>query len=155
MTIPFDADPPLRLLVAFQQGWPDHTPDVVFCAPGRSLWLAGRVTTPERWTLHAPDVSDTASATFTRQSARARQTWLRRPLPRWARFPAGVLLALPDAEAPGLEAVVCGDEPAGPRYEYALMLLFAALLHELADRPYLPGDLSAIADAVLRDYIDT
>lgn len=154
MTLPFDANPPLRLLVAYQQCWPDSTPEIVFCAPGRSLWLAGRLCAHDRWTLRAPDVSDTASASFTRQSARLRQTWLRRPLPRWARFPAGVLLTLADAEAPGLEAVVCGDEPPGPRYEYALMLLFVALLYELADRPYLPGDLSAAADAVLREFID-
>lgn len=57
-------------------------------------------------------------ATFNLQSAKIKQTITRRPLPRWARYPAGVtlLLAQDGLDLVGLNMVVMGNEPAGPRF---------------------------------------
>jgi hypothetical protein len=151
----FPIDPPLRLLVAFQQRHADAMPDLVFNAPDRELWLAARyVPEPTTYTLVGLDDGMTAPVTFTLQSAKLRQTVLRRPLPRWARYPAGVLLATAEFDLPSFDAVICGDEPPGPRYEYGLGLLFAGLVFEYAGIPHVFADLTAMADGVRRTYVE-
>ncbi len=150
-------NPPIRLLTRFQDVFPGHEPEILFRAAGREMWIAARLSDAEdRFTLTCVEAGP-AVVTFTRLSARFKRTVPGRPLPRWARFPAGVALKLAEADidARGIQAVVCGDEPPGPRYEYALCLAFAELWYALADRPQPPDALRQIADAVLRDYIES
>ncbi|MCS7070875.1 MAG: hypothetical protein NZM00_05170, partial [Anaerolinea sp.] len=130
-------NPPIRLLARFQDVFPGHEPEILFRATGRDMWIAARLSdADDRFTLTCVEAGP-AVITFTRLSARLRRTVPGRPLPRWARFPAGVTLKLAEAavDARGIEAVICGDEPPGPRYEYALCLAFAELWSELAGQP--------------------
>jgi galactokinase len=120
-------NPPLRLFIAFQQRYNDPPP-YVLQVPGRDMWLAAAPSGNNNYTLVAPDFD--ATTVFDLRSARAHKTNIRRPLPRWSRYSAGVLVTLADEGAlalPGVLAVIAGDEPAGPRYEYALGMAFAAL----------------------------
>jgi hypothetical protein len=148
-----EGDPPLRLLVAYQMQFPGDEPEMLFCAPGRDLWLAGRMNGTPRFTLTALDINPDAPVSFTMQSARQMQTHTQRPLPRWARFPAAGLRLLASFHPMGMDALICGDEPPGPRYDYALLLLFAGLTYTLSGTPYTPALLGEIADAALREYL--
>jgi hypothetical protein len=145
-------DPPVRLLAQFNQHFPDSAHDLIVQAPGRELWIAAALTSTRRCALRAAELD--ARTAFTLQSAKVHQTYLRRPLPRWARYAAGVWLALEDTDLSGLNAALCGNEPAGPRYEYAVGLAFAALLHELSGRPYSAPRLIELIDRVHRDYVE-
>lgn len=156
MTHTDSSNPPLRLLAQFQDSYPGHMPEIVFRVPDRDMWIAARLCdADDRFSLSCVEAGS-AVATFTRQSAKLKRTIAGRPLPRWARFPAGVTLVLAEAgiDARGIEAVVCGDEPLGPRYDYALCLAFASLWSALAELPQPPAALQQIADTVIRDYID-
>lgn len=155
MTLPETHDPPIRLLMAFQERLPLVEPDVLFQVPDRDLWLAAAFTASDRYTLTALDLYPDAPVTFTRQSALARRTVLNRPLPRWSRWPAGVIVLLGEPALPPLTGIIAGDEPPGPRYEYTVALLFAALWHEWRREPYLPGELTDLAERVRRDFIQT
>ncbi|HLU09775.1 MAG TPA: hypothetical protein VK003_08915 [Oceanobacillus sp.] len=156
MTTPFHADPPLRLLVKFQELYPDTTPDLVFQAPEREMWIAARYNSREQYSCLALDLNQSVMTTFNLQSAKQRKTVTQRPLPRWARYPAGVIMTMSSMgmDVQGLNAVICGDEPQGPRYEYSLGILFAALCHELNDKPYYPEALTEIVDMVHREYVE-
>lgn len=156
MAIPFYSDPPLRLLVKFEALYSNDPPDVLFKAPERDLWLAARYHDRETYACLSLEYNANTPTTFNLQSAKQRQTVLHRPLPRWARYPAGVLILLRDAdfEIPPFNAVICGDEPAGPRYEYALGILFAALCCELNQEPYQAAVLTEIVDQVHREYVE-
>ncbi len=148
------SNPPLRLLVAFQQSFPDSLPDWVICAPGREMWIAAAAARDGEFTLVAADLE--GRATFNLQSARVKRTVTQRPLPRWARYPAGVTLLLAQAgvDVIGLRMVVMGDEPSGVRYDYALGMAFAALWHDLHSLPYTVDTLIDIVDRTRRDYVD-
>lgn len=146
-------DPPLRLLIGYQNQFSGGEPDILFCAPGRDLWLAGHLNGTPRFMLTALDINPDQPVNFTLQSARQMQTTTQRPLPRWARYPAACLRVLSNFAPMGMDALICGDEPAGPRYEYALILLFAALTYTLSDTPYTPALLNDIADAAMREYL--
>jgi len=154
--LPLELNPPLRLLAAFQAAFPGQTPEILFPLTDRAVWIAARLSSADdRHTLANAD-ADTTPITFTRQTAKQKRTIAGRPLPRWARFPAGVVMALAaiNLDAHGIEAVVCIDEPPGPRYEYALCLAFAALWAELAEHPLSAAGQRQIADAVLREYVE-
>jgi hypothetical protein len=155
MTLPETHDPPVRLLMHFHERLPQLEPDLLFRAPDRDLWLAAAFTPGDHYTLTALDLYPDASITFTRQSALARRTVLNRPLPRWARWPAGVIVVLGEPALPPLTGILAGDEPPGPRYEHAIALLFAALWHEWRREPYLPGTLIDLAERVRRDFVAT
>lgn len=155
MTLSEAHDPPIRLLMAFHERLPMLEPDVLFQVPDHHLWLAAAFTPSERYTLTAFDLQPDVSVTFTRQSALARRTVLNRPLPRWARWPAGMIVLLGEPALPPMTGIIAGDEPPGPRYEYAIALLFAALWHEWQREPYLPGTLTDLAERVRRDFITT
>lgn len=154
MTLPIAHDPPIRLLMAFHQRLPLLDPDLLFQAPDRDLWLAAAYTPGEQYVLTALDLYPDVSVTFTRQSALARRTVLNRPLPRWSRWAAGALVVLGDPPLPPLTGILAGDEPPGPRYEYTISLLFGALWHEFNRQPYLPGDLTALAERVRREFVE-
>lgn len=145
-------NPPLRLLAAFAQHFPDREPSVILQAPGRDLWVAAVILGTQQYRIEALDLR--ARTVFSRQSAIRRETILRRPLPRWSRYASGVILALDDLiDMPGMVALICGDEAPGPRYEYGLGVLFAALWHEIAGEFARERDLIELVDRVQREYV--
>lgn len=147
-------NPPVRLLAAFYELYPGRTPEVIARAPGRDMWAAALRTNDETYTVIVPDLG--GKAHFSRRSAITRRTVLNRPLPHWARFPAGVVIALSDAgfDASGFEAVLVGDEPQGPRYEYALGVTVAALWHDLLGLPYIEAGLVEFVEQARREYVE-
>jgi hypothetical protein len=153
MPVPFDADPPIRLLVYFQQLIPEHRPQIVYQAPGRDVWLAAAFNQDVRFSLIAADINPDVETSFTLQTARQMQTTTRRPLPNWARYAAGALVTLSAFDTPGFDGILVADEPPGPRQDYAIALLFAGLIYTLADQPQPTDHLQSVADIVVRDYV--
>jgi hypothetical protein len=145
-------DPPLRLLAKFEQLFPSTPPHLVVQAPGREMWAAARFNDTGHCTVCTADGDGRVS--FSYQSAKRRQTIHHRPLPRWARYIAGVSVIVDVAEMPGIDVVVCGDEPAGPRYEFALGILFAALWYEINRVSYKPDDLLEATERTRREYVE-
>jgi hypothetical protein len=128
------------------------SPQVLVQAPGREMWAAARFNGASRYTIYAVDTG--ARVSFSYQSAKRKQTIHRRPLPRWARYIAGVNLQLDMTEMPGIDVVVCGNEPPGPRYEHSLGILFGALWYELNLEECSPDKLLEITERVRREYIE-
>ncbi len=149
-------NPPLRLLAEFAQRYPDTEPSWLIKAPGRDVWVAAQTDDQRRHhTVCAPDC-DVSQIRFDYRSARLRQTLHRRPLPRWSRYPAGVLVALAaqgELAFPGVSAVIIGEEPLGPRYEYGLGLAFAAFWFTVNNRLFDADALQVIVERVQRSYI--
>lgn len=152
---PENTNPPLRLLAAFQQAFPDHTPAHILKVPGREMWIAAAHSPNPTYILHVPDLA--GRVVFNRRSARTKHTVMNRPLPRWARYPAGVILALCDAglDLNGLHAVIVGEEAQGPRYEHALGMVTAALGYTLNNLDYTTQSLLEVVERVRRDYLGT
>jgi len=154
--------PPLRLYMAYGMIFPDTPLERVFQAPGREMWIAYHLAAPERanaaptYELHSVDAGGDVPVVFTLQSAKTKRAVTKRPLPRWARYAAGalVMLDLPGMEACGIHGVIGGDEPHGPRYDFAISMLFAALLYDLAGTTVSLARLIEIADRVNRDYVE-
>ena len=146
-------NPPVRLLAGFHNAFPGQTPAFIVNVPGREMWVAAASTDWNDYTLHAPDLE--GRTRFSLRSAKFKQTVLKRPLPRWAYFPAGVILALTadGLDVSGVSAVIVGDETHGIRYEYALGMTVAALWHTILERPYNESDLTDIVERVRRDYV--
>lgn len=144
-------DPPLRLLARFEQVFPTSTPQLVIQAPDREMWAAASRNGTAQFRIYTAESS--ARTIFSYQSAKRKQTVYRQPLPRWARYIAGVCVLLNVPEMPGIDVVACGDEPAGPRYEYALGILFAALWHEINAQACSPIYLQEVVERVRRDYV--
>jgi galactokinase len=142
----------VRLLAAFQQAYPD-TPTWIVHAPGREMWVAAALAGSDQFTLVAPDLE--AQTAFTLRSAKLKQTVMQRPLPRWARYPAGVTLVLHDAglDVAGMKLAVVGEEPPGPRFDYGIGIVFAALWHELHGQDYTIDQLIEIVDHARREYV--
>lgn len=153
MTIP--GEPPLRLLLAFQQAFPSLTPEWIVQAEGRDMWAAAIRDSHDKFTIAVPDIE--ARTAFSFRSAKSKTTTLNRSLPHWARYPAGVLLALRDFEidARGLQVVIVGTEPPGPRYEHAVGIVIAALWHHIYQKPYTIDVLLELVERVRRDYVET
>jgi hypothetical protein len=55
---------------------------------------------------------------------------------------------------PGIDAVVCGNEPIGSRYEFALGILFAAFWRDLNGQPVSEAELVELTNRVRRDYLN-
>lgn len=115
------------------------------------MWAAACFNGSARCTVYTADGDGRTS--FSYQSAKRKQTIHHRPLPRWARYMAGVTVMVDVAEMPGINVVICGDEPAGPRYEFSLGILFAALWHEINLEQVDPALLLEVVEAVRRDYV--
>ena len=146
-------NPPLRLLTAYQNAH-GTTPDVLVEVPGRAMWLAAQPAESHRQMLTVPDLG--GQATFDLQSAKQMRTVRSRPLPKWARIPAGVLLSLvtqPTMMFPGMACVVVGDEPTGPRYEYSLGMAYAALWYQLNEMTVNEPMLIELLEHVQRDVL--
>ena len=155
MTLPVQgADPPLRLLAAFQQIYPALVPTHIVQAPGRDMWVAASVAQTNAFTIHVPDMNGHTS--FSRRTAKNHRTLLKRPLPRWARYPAGVVIALSASglDVDGIDTVVVSEESPGPRYDYALGMTFAALIHSLHGQSYDSDSLLEIVEKVRREYVE-
>ncbi|MDX2161031.1 MAG: hypothetical protein SF162_06870 [bacterium] len=151
---PTRADLPLSLLTQFQQRYPDKEMELVLQAPGRDLWIMAAHAASGRIALDCVELK--ARTTFTLWSARHKRTVLHRPLPKWARYAAGVAVRMSESDLilPGLYAVVSGDEPPGPRYEHTLGVLFAAVIHTLHDQPFTHARLIDITDKARREYVE-
>ncbi len=145
-------DPPIRLLATFEQLFPATSPQILVQAPGREMWAAACFNGTVCYHIHTVDVG--AHTSFSYQSAKRKQTIQHRPLPRWVRYIAGVNVLLDVLEMPGIDAVVCGNEPPGPRYDHALGILFAALWYEVNAIPCQPRELLDITERVRREYIE-
>ena len=147
-------NPPVRLLAAFQIAFDGDEPDVIVQAPGRDLWLAASTTAERTVQIFAPDLGRHTAFSF--RSARARKTLLRRPLPAWARYVAGVIVGLyaDGRDVPGLRLVALGDELPGPRYHHALGVAVAALLHTLWQQTVADNALVEIVERARRDYVE-
>lgn len=147
-------DPPLQLLAAFQTIYPDKSPNYIVQAPGRAMWVAAAMGPPDNYCIHVVDLD--RHTRFSWRSARSRQTLLKRPLPAWARYPAGVVVDLSGAgiDVSGVCAVILGQEMPGPRYDYALGVTFAALWHTLADKPYTGETIIEVVERVRREYVE-
>jgi len=145
---------PLRLLVQFQQRCPDTEPELVLQAPGRDLWMMAMLNTSGRVALASVELN--ARTVLSAHSARYKRTMLHRPLPKWSRYAAGVLISLDDSNltVSGLTAVVGGDEPVGPRYEYTLGVLMAGLIYTVNQQSFTHSKLFEIADRARRDYVE-
>jgi galactokinase len=144
----------MRLLMSFQQHFPALTPDWILQAPGRDMWVAATFIDNPTFSIAVADLD--ARATFSYRSAKTRTTALNRPLPGWARYPAGVLLALRDEglEATGLQAALAGGEPRGPRYDHSLGIAIAALWCQVHQRPYTIEGLVELVERVRREYVE-
>lgn len=154
MISPHGMNAPLRLMAAYQQAFPDQWPEMVVQAPGREMWVAAHGFGSTEFTLVAPDIE--GRAIFNLRTLRSKRTLADRPLPRWARFPGGIALALSasGAEMGGVSAVILGDEPAGPRYQHALGMAFAALWCEHLALPYTTASLVELVDRVMWEYVE-
>ncbi len=151
--LPPDANPPIRLLMAASQRFQRPQPNWIVQAPGREMWIAAVLREDYDFFIAAEDYN--ADTSFSHRSAKVNLTIRNRPLPKWARYPAGVLVTLGDAGvlSQGFDAVVLGDEPQGPRYEYAMGLAFAAFGYALADQPATEAMLGDVVEGVRRDYL--
>jgi galactokinase len=157
VTTPYTGNPPLRLLVKYQERFASGTPEVLFHLAERDLWIAGRFNDRAQFSCLSLEINPALAPAFTVQSARQRKTVLGRPLPRWSRYPAGVIIVMSALgyDARGFDGIVCADEPPGPRYEYGLGLLYTALVHELNHLSYNHAILTEIVDHVQREYVDS
>lgn len=152
-TIPENNNPPLRLYMHMQQAFGLQQVDWLIQAPGRDMWLAAVITDD---TLYHVTSGDADSGTkFDRRSAKLKQTVLKRPLPIWARYPAGVITTLADngIDVGGFQAVFVGDEPAGPRYDFGVGLVFAMFCYEITGTPYTNESLLDVVEQVRRQFI--
>lgn len=146
--------PPVMLLAAFADAFPDQTVEWLTRAPGREMWVAASRSGSEEFTVVVSEME--GKATFSLQSAKSKLTVTRRPLPRWARYPAGATLRLAQngLDVIGLNMVMMGNEPSGPRFDYGLGMAFAALWHDLYELPYTVDTLIEVVDRVRREYVE-
>lgn len=154
MTTP-QVEIPVRLMMQFQTRYPSLEPEITLQAPDRELWIMANLNESGRIALDCVDLA--SHAVFTHHSASHKKTVQHRPLPRWARYAAGVTLDLERNSMgfSGLDAVVGGNEPHGVRYEYTLGILFAALAYQIHNLPYVNAKLFEIADRARRDYVES
>jgi galactokinase len=145
-------NPPLRLLAAFQEEFKKE-PKQIIKVDGRELWVAAELDGGKDYTVILPDMH--CRIRFDRSSAKRQRSLSNRPLPTWAKYMAGALgiLERSGLNIQGAQIVMSGDEPAGPRYEYALGMAFIALWHEVNEKIYITQNLLDIMEEVKRDYI--
>lgn len=147
-------NPPVRLLVAFQDAFPEQALTWLVRVPGWEMWAAAATCDGHDLTLAVPDLE--GQTTINLRSAKSKRTVTNRPLPRWARYPAGVLIVLGEIglEISGLNMVIVGEEPPGPRYEYALGAALAGMAHTIHARDYTQDTLVKLVERARRDYVE-
>jgi hypothetical protein len=146
-------DTPLHLLAGFARFHPDSAPEQVLEVPGRALWAVVIARNDPCFHVASADIGLRTS--FSYQTAKQRRTLLRRPLPNWARYTAGMLRYLRDTgmDFPGFDVVLAGDEGSGARYEYALGQGFGMVCYTLAGVECSEAKLRDAADHVRREYV--
>lgn len=146
-------NPPLRLLAAYQQEF-DKAADVLFPLVERDMWVAADFVEGHRYRVVVPDLESYTQ--FDRRSAKQNRTTRNRPLPRWARYVTGALLVLSSEgfDMVGCNVLILGDEPAGPRYEHALGMGFAALILRHNKQDYDSKRLLQIMEQAHKEYIN-
>ncbi len=146
-------NPPLRLLAAFQQVC-EKQPQHIVQLDERSMWVAAELSGGFNYTVIVPDMDVRTS--FDRRSAKLKKTTRNRSLPKWAHYMAGAVAILDrqGLDMPGASIVIAGDEPAGPRYDHALGMAFAALWYQVNEQDYTTQSLIDIMDTVRRDYVE-
>lgn len=155
LPVPQTLNPPLHLIAAFDRLFPSVTATWVVRPPGHDAWIAAAPVDSDGFTYTIGCADRGGRAVFSWQSAYWKRTIYQRPLPDWARYPAGVIVDLgaTSLDVPGIRAVVMGEATTHPRYEYGLGMAFAALWHEIHGRPYSQDILREIVDRVRREYI--
>jgi len=145
-------NPPLRLLTGFTEAF-NTSPQLTLEVPGREMWLAADPASEGRYVLVVPDLD--ARTLFNWRSARQKRTLHQRPLPVWAFYCAGALLELmyDGLMLPGANLAIVGEEPAGPRYDYAMGMAFATLAYRMNEYPYTADTLIALMERVRRSYV--
>lgn len=148
-------DVPLHLLAGFAQFHPDSTPEHVLQVPGRALWAV--VLSRKDAHFHVASADIGLRTSFSYQTVKRGCTLLRRPLPNWARYTAGMLRYLRDTglDFPGFDIVLAGDEGSGARYEYTLGQGFGMVCYTLAGVACGEAKLRDAADHVRREYVRT
>jgi hypothetical protein len=146
-------NPPLRLLTAFQKDM-QKEPKLVYKIDGREIWIAAALLGGDAYTIVVPDMQ--WRIRFDRSSAKRQRSLSHRPLPQWAKLLAGSLGVLErhGLQIQGAHVVLSGDEPAGPRFEYALGMAFVALWHEVNNKLYTTQVLMDLVDEVQREYVN-
>lgn len=145
-------NPPIRLLAAFEQFFGSDAPDLVVAAPGRACWAAVRFNGTTHYQVVNGDKQ--VRVKFDQRSARHKQTLLGRPIPRWARYAAGVTVSIQVRMLPGADVVIISDEPPGIRTEHSVGILMAALWHEVNGETLDEQVLFQIAEQARREYIE-
>ena len=142
---------PLRLLASFMEAY-DAQPTQVFQVPAREMWVAASIDEGGKMCVIMPDLD--ARITFDHRSARQQRTTTNRPLPTWAAYCAGTLLemSLRHLDIPGANIAIVGNEPSGPRFNYACGMAVAASILEHREQTYDDNLLLDIVDAVRRNY---
>lgn len=147
------SDPPIRLLAAYNSAFPECAPIHILPVPGREMWVAAAFTDSGRFDVNLVDLG--VQTAFTYQSAKVKQTILRRPLPAWARYPAGVIVRLANSgfDITGATLSIAGDEPPGPRYEYAVGLAVVTLYYAHYNLASTSDKLVEMVEQVRRQYV--
>jgi hypothetical protein len=145
-------DPPVRLLALYQQICSADMPDLVVAVPGRAIWAAVHFTGTTFFKVI--DADGARHTRFDVRSSRHKRTLLRRPIPDWARYAAGVTALASVRFLPGAEILVCSDETSGPRRDHSLGMLITALWNEVNDLPTDEDTLFQMAERTRRDYIE-
>jgi galactokinase len=145
----------VHLLAGFARFHPDVTPEMILQAPGRALWAAVARRADETFSIGTVEFE--LHTRFSYQSAKQRQTLLRRPLPSWARYAGGILVLMSQhkLDMVGFDMVVAGNERDVARYEYAVGLAFAAVYYTLSGTPFTEAALVDLAERTRREYILT
>lgn len=151
-----ETNPPVRLLAKFTQLFPKTAPAYLFQAGGREMWVAGILSDNDEYTLYSPDNND-GKAIFTWRSARTKRTVTNRPLPSWARYSAGVVVALANAglTLQGVQVVIVGEQAVGPRYDYDMGMALAALCYTIQEYPFRQEHLHELMEQVRREYMNS
>jgi galactokinase len=146
-------NPPVRLLSLFNQVFP-MSPERVIKTPGREMWIASTSAPNDTLTIYISETN--ARTNFTLRSARHKETARARPLPSWSRYISGmaVLLSDEDMDLPGMYVAIAGNEPQGPRYDFALGMAFAALCYHLNQQICTDSVLLELVERVRREYIE-
>ncbi|MDQ7026209.1 MAG: hypothetical protein Q9P01_09345 [Anaerolineae bacterium] len=146
-------NPPIRFLTAVQEHL-SAEPEIMIEVPGRDMWVAADITKDHEYRIITPDIG--GRTIFDRRSAKFQRTVRSRPLPRWARYLAGTVLVLSDEglDLCGATAVIIGDEPAGPRYEHALGMAFAAMWYDYLQQDYSLDTLIDVLEHVQKLHLE-
>jgi galactokinase len=136
MTILPHVDAPIHLLANFAEAFPESASEFTLQVPGRALWVAGCRRRDRQFRLASVGMGSRTALTY--QSAKMRQTIMRRPLPAWALYAAAMAVYLADkgVDCGGFNIVIAGDEGSSSRYTYAIGAAFGAAYYQTAGISY-------------------